>query len=312
MSSLFFYATPSLDMKKQTEVGGQAVIEGVMMRAPQKISIAVRKPNGEIALKEEPFVSLSKRVKFLGVPLVRGMIALIETIVIGIKAITYSADVAVQDEGSENSGKGQKTFSTVWLVGTVVVALGFGFLLFFYLPLVVTGLFGFESGFLFNMVDGFLRLVVLLLYIWLISMWKEIRRIFEYHGAEHKTIFAYEAGQPLTVESVRTYTTHHPRCGTSFLLIVIGVSIIVFLFLGRPDTVGDRFFRFLFIPVIGGVSYELIKLSGKKHRSKIARFLLAPGLWLQRITTKEPSDDQLEVALVALRSALGQTQVRKA
>ena len=292
-------------MGKEPDIGGQAVIEGVMMRAPQKIAIAVRKPSGAIALKEEPFISLSKRVKLFGVPLLRGVVALFETIIIGIKAITYSADVAAQDEKSDTAGKEHRMFSTAWLIGTVVVALGFGFLLFFYLPLVVTGLFGFKSGILFNIVDGALRLIILLLYIWGISMWKDIRRIFEYHGAEHKTIFAFEAGQPLTVESVRAYTTHHPRCGTSFLLIVVVVSILVFLVLGRPDTVGERLLRFLFIPVIGGVSYELIKLSGKKHRSRAARFFLAPGLWLQRITTKEPSDDQLEVALVALKSALG-------
>lgn len=293
-------------MTKKTNIGGQAVIEGVMMRAPQKIAIAVRRPNGEIALKEEQFISLSKRVKLLGLPLLRGIIALIETIVIGVKGITYSADVAVQDEEDEKKEKGQRTFNTAWLIGTVIVALGFGFLLFFYLPLIVTGLFGFDSGFLFNLVDGVIRLLVLLLYIWGISRWKEIRRIFEYHGAEHKTIFAYEDGRPLTVENVRAYTTHHPRCGTSFLLIVVVVSIIVFLFLGKPDDIGERFLRFLFIPVIGGVSYELIKLSGKKHQSRLARFFLAPGLWLQRITTKEPSDDQLEVALLALKRALDQ------
>ncbi|UCE19621.1 MAG: DUF1385 domain-containing protein [Gemmatimonadota bacterium] len=292
-------------MEKKHDIGGQAVIEGVMMRAPQRIAVAVRKPNGEIALKEEPFVSLSKRMKLFGLPLIRGVVSLIETMVIGVKALTYSADMAVQEEGEHKDGKSSKTFSTAWLVGTVTIALGFGFLLFFYLPLFVTGLFGFESGVLFNVVDGLIRLGVLLLYIWIISMWKEIRRIFEYHGAEHKTIFAYEAGQPLTVASVRAYTTHHPRCGTSFLLIVVVVSILVFLFLGRPDNVGERFLRFLFIPVIGGVSYELIKLSGRKRHSKIGRFFLAPGLWLQRITTKEPSDDQLEVALAALKSALG-------
>ena len=291
-------------MSDKPDIGGQAVIEGVMMRAPRKIAIAVRKPNGQITLKEEPFVSLSKRVKVLGLPLIRGMIALIETVVIGVKAITYSADVAAQEEPDGEAGKEKRTFNTPWLVGTVAVALGFGFLIFFYIPLVITGWFGFRSGFLFNLVDGVIRLLVLLLYIWLISQWKEIRRIFEYHGAEHKSIFAYEAGQPLTVEGVRTYTTHHPRCGTSFLLMVVGVSIVVFLFLGKPDTLEERLVRFLFVPVIGGISYELIKLSGKKQHSRIARFFLAPGLWLQRITTKEPSDAQLEVALAALTNVL--------
>ncbi len=293
-------------MDTRPDIGGQAVIEGVMMRAPDKISIAVRKPDGQIALKEEPFISLSKKVRLFGLPLIRGMVALIETMVIGVKAITYSADIAAQEEDSPADRKKQKTFSTAWLVGTVIVALGFGFLLFFYLPLIITGLFGFESGILFNIVDGLLRLIILLLYIWLISLWKEIRRIFEYHGAEHKTIFADEAGHPLTVEGARMYTTHHPRCGTSFLLIVVVVSIIVFLFLGRPENLGERLIRFLFVPVIGGISYELIKLSGRKQATRLGRILLAPGLWLQQITTKEPSDDQLEVALAAMKSALGQ------
>ena len=161
-----------------------------------------------------------------------------------------------------------------------------------------------QGGVLFNLVDGGIRLTFFLVYLLLISLWKEIRRIFEYHGAEHKSIFAYEKEQPLTVKGVRSFTTHHPRCGTSFLLVVMLVALCVFMLLGRPETIQDRFVRFLFIPVIGGISYEIIRLADKKIGRFIAKTLVAPGLWLQRITTKEPDDAQLEVALVALRSAL--------
>lgn len=157
---------------------------------------------------------------------------------------------------------------------------------------------------MFNLIDGAIRLIFFLTYLGLISLWKEIRRIFEYHGAEHKSIFAFEEGKPLTLEEVKSFSTRHPRCGTSFLLVVMLVALMVFITLGKPQDLGDRLVRFLFIPVIGGISYEIIRLSGKKFGMKIAKILVAPGLWLQRVTTKEPDDSQLEVALVALKSAL--------
>ncbi len=189
---------------------------------------------------------------------------------------------------------------------TVVFALALGIAIFFYLPLVITGLFGFDSGFWFNLVDGLIRMIFFLAYLILISRWKEIRRVFEYHGAEHKSIFAYENQKELVVDSARPFTTLHPRCGTSFLLIVMVVSILVFMFLGKPETVAERLVRLAFVPLIGGLSYELIKLSAKAYRYRFFRLFLLPGLWLQKITTVEPDDQQLEVAMVALKCAIGQ------
>jgi uncharacterized protein YqhQ len=187
----------------------------------------------------------------------------------------------------------------------VFVSLALGLLVFFYLPLVLTDRLGVRGGLAFNLVDGAIRLVFFFAYLWLVTRWKEMRRVFEYHGAEHKSIFAYESGLPLTVENARRMTRFHPRCGTSFLLIVMVSSIVVFLFLGRPETVGERLLRLAFVPIVGGVSYEAIKLSGRYANRRWVGFLVAPGLALQRLTTQEPSDDQIEVALAALREALG-------
>ena len=301
-----------MNEKKKIQVGGQAVIEGVMMRSPEFVSVAVRKPDGKITLKQKRYISFTKRLKFMGWPLIRGGVILIESLVLGIKALNFSADVAmVEIEAEKGKQKPKKNRSSDFksnlsIAMTMLVAFGLGLLIFFYLPLLLTELTGVQSGILFNIIDGVIRLLFFLIYLGLISQWKEIRRIFEYHGAEHKSIFAYEQGQPLTLKGVKSFSTHHPRCGTSFLLVVMLVSIIVFIFLGKPEDWGDRLIRFLFIPVIGGISYEIIRLSGTKFGLKLSRILVAPGLWLQRITTKEPDDDQLDVALVALKSALDQ------
>lgn len=292
---------------EKINVGGQAVLEGVMMRSPDYVSVAVRKRSGKIILKRDKYVSWTKRHKFLGIPFVRGGVILIESLVLGIKALNFSGDVAMAEEEKKELSERRNDFKAKLLMGaTVVFALGVGIAFFFYVPLLVTGWMHIESGVLFNVVDGALRLAFFLIYLALISLWKEIRRVFEYHGAEHKSIFAFEDGRPLTVKEVQSYTTHHPRCGTSFLLVVMLVALLVFIILGKPDTVGARLIRFCFIPVIGGLSYEIIRLSGTKRGKKLAKILVAPGLWLQRITTKEPDESQLEVALVALRSALGQ------
>jgi len=290
-------------------VGGQAVIEGVMMRGPNGIAIAVRRPDGEIVLKNDPFQPITKRIKWLNIPILRGAILLIETMYVGMKALTFSSDIALEEE-KKKSGATDKPRSErrdkVEMALTVVFALALGIAIFFYLPLVITGLFGFDSGFWFNLVDGVIRMIFFLAYIYLISRWKEIRRVFEYHGAEHKSIFAYENQKELVVDSARPFTTLHPRCGTSFLLIVMVVSILVFMFLGKPETVGERLVRLAFVPLIGGLSYELIKLSAKAYRYRFFRLFLLPGLWLQKITTVEPDDQQLEVAMVALKCAIGQ------
>jgi len=303
-------------LKKNVDVGGQAVIEGVMMRSPEYITIAIRKSNGEIVVKKNRYISLSKRFKLLNLPIIRGVVALGETLYIGIKALTFSAEEAIEEEApsvEKKERKGMFTpldskhltgFTSLWLIATVILAFILAFLLFFYLPLMVTSFLNIKGGFLFNLVDGIIRIAIFLIYIWVITLWGEMRRIFEYHGAEHKSIYTLEAGDDLLPVNAKKYSTLHPRCGTSFLLIVMIVSIIVFMFLGRPHTLADRLVRFLFIPLIAGISYELIKLSGKKRESKIAKILMAPGLWLQKITTKEPSEKQLEVAIAALKEAL--------
>ncbi len=292
-------------------VGGQAVIEGVMMRSPHAVSVAVRKPDGGILVRSQPYVSWTARSKFWGLPIIRGGVVLIESLYWGIKTLTFSGDVAMAEDDpqkGEKSGRPKTGISVFRTILLIAVSLGLGLLVFFYVPLLFTTWLGIQSGVWFNLVDGGFRLLIFLSYLIGISFLKDIRRIFEYHGAEHKSIFAYENHLPLVPESTRRFTTHHPRCGTSFLLIVMLVSIVVFLFLGRPETVGDRLLRLLFVPVIGGISYELIRLSGKGYKKKLGSFLVAPGLWLQRITTKEPDDAQIEVAFAALEAALTEPQ----
>jgi len=303
--------SPRNIFKDKFEIGGQAVIEGVMMRSPNFITIAVRKANGEIVVKKDPYVSLSKKVKFLGIPVIRGVVALVETLYIGVKALTFSANEAIEEVELEDSKKSRAKedrrkgiFMDVWLFLMVILGTGLGFLLFFYLPLLLTDILGVKTGFLFNLVDGIIRIAIFLTYIRLITLWKEMRRIFEYHGAEHKSIHTLEAGEELMPENMKKYPTLHARCGTSFLLMVMVVSIAVFMFLGRPNTLVDRLIRFTFIPLIAGISYELIKLSGRVKNNKFAEILIAPGLWLQKMTTREPDEKQMEVAIAALKSAL--------
>ena len=324
--------------------GGQAVIEGVMMRGPTKVATAVRLPSGEIKVHSEPFVSYSRRNRLFRLPVLRGGLTLIESLQLGLKSLNYSAGVAmeaVEDEAaaeadtsagaperpsneaaasetvesgpgsgktrpSKDSEPGQwKT--TAALTGTMIFALALGVLFFFYIPLVLTDFVmvrtGLEGSILFNLIDGVIRVIFFLTYIWSISLWKEMRRVFEYHGAEHKTIFMEEAGDELTPLNSHKYVTKHPRCGTSFLLIVMVVSILVFMLTGRPQTILHRLARLLLIPVIAGISYEIMKLSAKRAGTLWARALSAPGVWLQNITTKEPSDEQVEVAIAALEAA---------
>lgn len=294
-----------MESKEKIQVGGQAVIEGVMMRSPEYVSVAVRKPDGKIVLKRDPYISWTKRFRVLGLPLVRGGVILIESLILGIKALNFSGDVAMAEADKEkNPKKNPAKGSKLWTWGAVVLALGLGIGVFFFLPLFLTELTGVKGGVWFNLMDGGFRLVFFLAYLGLISLWKEIRRVFEYHGAEHKSIFAFEDGRPLTLKGVESYSTHHPRCGTSFLLVVMLVALLVFMCLGKPQELSDRLVRFFFIPIIGGISYEIIRLSGTRFGKKFSKILVAPGLWLQRITTREPDDRQLEVALVALKSAL--------
>ena len=313
-----------VDRERLTEdlaVGGQALIEGVMMRVPGKIVMAVRQPNHEIVVREEEHLGWTKRWSWLDIPVLRGSLSFFEMMIIGLKALNYSADVAMRDPEEEGdtvaeSAEGGRWKSQLALALTTVLSLGLGIGLFFFLPLYVAQLTGAERDALrFNLVAGLARLCLFLLYLWLISHWKDVRRVFEYHGAEHKSIYTVEAGAGLTVDSARGFARLHPRCGTSFLLIVVGLSILVFaladsafpLIFGHAQSLLQRFATHLcFLPAIAGISFELLKISGKKRHHPLTRILIAPGLWLQRITTREPADDQLEVALVALRRVMGE------
>jgi uncharacterized protein YqhQ len=239
---------------------------------------------------------------------VRGAIGLVEMMWIGISSLSYSASQAVDEESDPKPKKSVGTNLTIF--GSVVFALAMGFLLFFFLPLWLTELTGVQNGIGFNLIDGAIRLVFFLGYLLLIAQWKDMQRIFQYHGAEHKTIYVYENKQDLTVANARPYTTLHPRCGTSFLLVVMLVSILVFSVLGKPDTWGDRLFRFAMIPVIGGISYEFIRLSAKERFARFLKPAVWPGLTLQKVTTREPSDDMLEVAIAALNACLDYQNVR--
>jgi len=293
--------------EKRISVGGQAVIEGVMMRSPTYYATAVRTPQGTIVIQKNRFVALTHRFKFLNIPIVRGGINLVEMMWIGIQSLSYSASQAAED----SDPKPKKTATTnLSILGSVVFALGVGFLLFFYLPLWLTERFGIESSLGFNLVDGAFRLIIFLAYLFAIAQWKEMKRVFQYHGAEHKTIYAFENGQDLTVANARPYTTLHPRCGTSFLLVVMLVSILVFALLGKPETWGDRLLRFAMIPVIGGIAFEFIRLSAKEKFARFMRPAIWPGLTLQKVTTSEPSDDMLEVAIAALVACLDYQNVR--
>jgi uncharacterized protein YqhQ len=291
-------------MHEDPAIGGQAVIEGVMMKAPDRVVTCVRKPGGDIAHRVDPYVSLTKRHKALDIPIVRGALNLFEQLYLGISALTYSAEVVSAEEGEEV--KKERSWKSSLSAGiTVVVALGAGLLLFFYLPLVIAGLVGAEGDISFNIVDGLVRLGIFFAYLAVINLWKEMRRVFQYHGAEHKSINAFESGVELSVEAVKKHTTRHARCGTSFLLVVMVLSVIVFIFMGRPEGIAERLRRLLAVPVIAGLSYELIKLAGKRKDGALMKVMTAPGLALQRFTTREPSEDQIEVALEALRRALG-------
>jgi uncharacterized protein YqhQ len=295
--------------KDSISVGGQAVIEGVMMRSPAYYATAVRTPQGRIVIQKNRFVGLTRRFKILNIPVIRGAINLVETLWIGIQSLSYSASQAVEEENKPTSKK-NKVASSLSILGSIVFAFGMGFLLFFLIPLWLTELLDFESGIVFNLVDGVFRLAIFLGYILIIARWKEMKRIFQYHGAEHKTIFAFENGKDLTTANARSYTTHHPRCGTSFLLVVMLVSVVVFAFLGKPETWSDRFLRFAMIPLIGGVAFEFVKLSAREKFARFFKVAIWPGLALQRVTTREPSDDMIEVAIAALDASLDYQSVK--
>jgi uncharacterized protein YqhQ len=304
------------------QIGGQAVIEGVMMRAPKRVATAIRKPNGEIVIKIENFSTLSDRKRFFKLPILRGAVGLVEMMILGVKTLNYSAEIALEETETTDKPTSSVINSSVssnkskLKVGiTVLFALALGIFIFFVTPLyITTKVFAFEqNAFSFNLTAGTIRVVLLLIYMVSISMIKDVQRVFQYHGAEHKAVFAHEANSLLTVETVKKFSRFHPRCGTSFILIVMIVSIILF---GILDSLIIRLIGSItllirlathlpLIPIVGGAAYELIKFSAKNSKSIIGRIGIAPGLWLQRITTKEPDDDQVEVAIAAMQAALG-------
>jgi uncharacterized protein YqhQ len=309
-------------------VGGQAVIEGVMMRAKDRVATAVRIPNGEILVKTEDFKSLTSRHKLLRLPIIRGSIAFAEMLVLGIRTLNFSADIAMKEldkeQGKDNpapaADKPDATpkSNTLWLALSVIVALGVGIFIFFFLPLAFSSLFHVDRNAVgFNLIAGAIRLTMFVLYVWVISLFGEFKRIFQYHGAEHKSIFTYEMGDELTPEHAARHPRFHPRCGTPFILIVALFAILIYavsdtiytVWVGHPPALLTRFaVHFTLLPLVAGGSYELLKLSGKTRDNKITRLLIQPGLWLQRITTREPTQNQLEVAIVALEAALGLTE----
>jgi uncharacterized protein YqhQ len=294
---------------EKINVGGQAVIEGVMMRAPRSVAIAVRRPNGEIVVRKELVVPLSERYPIVKLPILRGAVALFSSLIIGIKALNFSANEAMTEEEKDKEGeKGGGELSSWAMAGTMAVAFGFGICLFFLFPLYLTKLMtpviG-DNNIIFNLVDGVIRVLVFLAYIWGISRMNDIQRVFQYHGAEHKSIFAYEAGEELTIENVRRYSRLHPRCGTSFLLIVMLVSIAVFSLIPKLWPFAFKAgSRIVLLPMIAGISYEFLKWSAKNEANALVKMIITPGLALQRLTTGEPDDAQLEVAIRSLDEAL--------
>ncbi len=303
---------PALESGEETLVGGQAVLEGVMMRSPHAWAIAVRKPSGEVATHSEPLERPSDKHKWMAWPVVRGVMTLGHAMTLGFRALRFSADVALEHVAPVKKD-GKKLEISGWLAA-VNIAISVGFFIFTYkfLPLLAATELKrvnpvFANPVLFNIVDGIIRILLFLLFIWGVSLMKDIRRVYEYHGAEHKTVFAFENGDPLQTGAVQKYSTYHPRCGTSFLMTVMIFSILVYIVTNAIFPVTTFWARFaariILLPVIAGLSYEIIRFAAR-HRGSLFALMTAPGLWLQRITTQPPADDQVQCAIVALDQAM--------
>jgi uncharacterized protein YqhQ len=283
-------------------IGGQAVLEGVMMRGPSNWSVAVRTPQGEIEQVSNSINSVMNRYRFFRLPVIRGVIALGESLAIGFRALAISANYAAQEEGEDGEVRTELTRGQ--LLFAFAIAIGFAIALFKVTPALITNWLPIETTGVFVVVEGLIRVSIFILYIVLISFLPDLRRVFQYHGAEHKAINAYEAGEELEPERVQRFSLIHPRCGTAFLLWVMVIAIFVFAFLGQPVWYWLIASRILLLPVIAGIAYELIRFAGKHSGNRILMTLLAPGLWLQRLTTREPTLDQIEVSIRALREVL--------
>src|SRR3984893_3622064 len=308
----FFIAIPllpALEGGEEILVGGQAVLEGVMMRSPHAWAIACRKPSGDISTHSEPLERLSEKRKWMAWPVIRGVVTLGHAMTLGFRALKFSANVAL-DELQPKPAPDKKNLEINGWMAAVNVILSVGFFIFMYkfLPLLaatelkrVNPLFG--EQIIFNLVDGAIRIALFLFFIWGVSLWRDIHRVYEYHGAEHKTVYAFENGDPLETAAVQKYSTYHPRCGTSFLMTVMIISMVVYMFI-PVTTFWARFAeRIILLPLIAGVSYEIIRFAAK-HRGSLFALMTAPGIWLQRITTQPPSDDQAECAIIALDHAM--------
>ncbi len=303
-----------------TSIGGQAVIEGVMMRGPFESAIAVRKPDGEIIVEKKPINSFVQKLKLNKIPVVRGVFSFFESLINGTKALMFSAEFYDLEDDEDKKKKEEMTEEELkkynkkndrLLAGTlflsVIISLVFGIGVFMLLPTFLVGLLrdyaGLTNDVIATLLEGIVRIAIFVVYIMLVSKMKDIRRVFEYHGAEHKTIFCYESGEELTVENVKKQKRLHPRCGTSFLILVMLISIIVFSFVSWENPVERVMIRLLLLPLVAGLSYELIKFAGR-HSGKVVDIISAPGMWLQKLTTAEPDDTQIEVAICALKSVI--------
>lgn len=303
--------------KKYTSIGGQALIEGIMMRGPEDIAIAVRKPDGEIVLKKDPIKALPN-LAFLKWPIIRGSVALVSSMVVGIKALTYSAEFFEVEGEGEGESKFEKWLyeklgdkaDNILVAISMIFAMIFAFGLFGVLPTVLTNFFKatIENRWALAAVEGVMKIVLFLSYILLISNMKDVKRVFQYHGAEHKTIFCFESGLPLTVENVRKQGRLHPRCGTSFILFVLVISIMIFSVISWNSLLMRVALKVILFPVVAGLSYELLKYAGK-HDGPVISALSYPGLMLQKLTTKEPDDGQIEVAIAAMKAVLKEEEI---
>jgi uncharacterized protein YqhQ len=298
---------------KKTSIGGQALIEGIMMKGPSKIATAVRKPDGEIVIKESNIKQIFKH-KFFKLPLVRGSFVLIDSLVNGVKELMYSAEFYGEDYEEDALDRFlKKVFKdkadTAIIYTSVIIALVFSVVIFILGPTILTNLLKniIKNSFLLNLVEGIVRVSLFVGYVYLVSKLEDIKRVFMYHGAEHKTIYCYEYGEELTVENVQRYSTLHPRCGTSFLINVLLISIIVFSFFGWPNPLLRLVIRLAMLPVIAGLSYELNRYVGRSSSDNIFTKIIAyPGFLIQKITTKEPDDSMIEVAIAAMKRVIPQ------
>ena len=297
---------PVLESGEETLIGGQAVMEGVMMRAPHSYCVAVRKPGGDIVTEANPIAKISDKYPVFRFPIIRGIGTLGQAMSLCVRALRFSANTALEDADAKPAAKGPMSS---WLMAlNILFSVGFFILLYKLVPLWLTT--RLEQAFpaihgriAFNLVDGIIRLLIFLGFLVLISRWRDIRRVFQFHGAEHRVVFNFESGRPVTVENAQQFATWHPRCGTSFLMVVMVISVAIYAALPFDSFLGKFLSRVALLPLIAGVSYEVIRFAARRRRSVLS-FLTAPGLWLQRITTQIPGDDQTAVAIRALEGAM--------